>query len=142
MAQHTQTHITHEGYSVGHCWYYRLGGAILKPKAIRDHIIAKGFTGYMAEDIEAADRMDEPSRSAKLRAMKSSVTDEIRADLSRYREIAAKIRRFRRAGIIADMGVTNCPYLALSLKFAHLCNGFAHLNRIEDLLAQQGDLFA
>lgn len=141
MERHTETRVTHEGYSVGHCWYYRLGGDILKPKAIRDYVVAAGYSGYMAEDINAADRMDEPARSAKLRAMRAKFADEITFDLRRYRAVASEIRRLRRAGIIADVGIANCPYLALSLKFAHLSNGFAHLNSIEDLLTRQGDLF-
>ncbi len=30
----------------------------------------------------------------------------------------------------------------ISLKYAHIYNDFAHLNYIEDVLAQQGDLFS
>ncbi|WP_107495998.1 hypothetical protein [Thalassobius sp. I31.1] len=141
MKRHLQTHITHEGYSVGHYWYYRLGGSILKPKAIRGYVIAARFTGYMAEDIDAVDRMDEPARSTKLRAMKAKVAGDITSDLSRYREVASEIRNLRRAGLTVDRSATNCPYLSISLKFAHLSNGFAHLNRINELLTRQGDLF-
>lgn len=31
MERHAKAQITQEGYSVDHCWYYRLGGDILKP---------------------------------------------------------------------------------------------------------------
>lgn len=141
MEHCTQTQITQEGYPVGHSWYYRLGGDILKPKAIRDYVVAAGFAGYLAEEITVADRMDEPARSAKLRAMKARTADDIRSDLRRYREIASEIRSLRQAGIVTNTCVTTCPYLAISLKFAHLSNGFAHLNRIDDLLTQHGDLF-
>ncbi|QBX99530.1 hypothetical protein E2K80_01305 [Rhodophyticola sp. CCM32] len=133
--------VTHEDYPVGHSWYYRLGGETLKPKAIRAEVIASGYEGYRGDEIEAIDQMAEPVRSQKLRALNATVPRDLKCDLARYRQIASDIRRLPRNGIIAEHPISSCPYMAISLKYAHLSNSFAHLTRLEKLLTQQGDLF-
>lgn len=141
MERDTYTDVTHEGYPVGHCWYYRLGGEILKPKAIRAVVIETGYGGYLSEDINRADQAAEPARSQKLRALKDQVLEDLSCDLSRYRQVAFEIHGLRREGIAIDKPITNCPYMTMSLRYAHVSNGFAHLARIDALLTQQGDLF-
>ncbi|GAA6176980.1 hypothetical protein NBRC116593_28990 [Sulfitobacter pacificus] len=132
----------HKGYPVGHCCYYGLGGAILKPKAIRDYVRANAGRGYMADDIEDIGRMAEPKRSVKLRELKLKFRDDLASDGARYRQLAHQIRKERnQSDLPKEAPIASCIHMAISLKFAHLYNGFAHLGQIEALLSQQGDLF-
>lgn len=131
-----------KGYSIGHCWYYRLGGDILKPKAIRDYVRFTGGRGYMADDIDVIDRMAEPARSIKLRELQAKFRIDLASDLARYRQVAHQIRQDRLSGdSTTDAPIATCIYMAISLKFAHLYNDFAHLDQVENLLTLQGDLF-
>lgn len=129
-------------YNFGHPWYYVLGGKILSPKQIRAEVSAGNYQGYMAEEITAVDNKQEPYRSEALRAFKAKFLNDLAEDISRYRQIACAIRRDRVENpvfIEPDSCADN--HTDISLKYAHIYNDFAHLNYIEDLLAQQGDLF-
>ena len=127
------------GYNFGHPWYYVLGGEILLPKQIRAEVSAGNYQGYMAEEINAVDNKPEPHRSEALRAFKEKFLKDLAEDISRYRQIACAIRRDRAENPIF---IEPDIHADISLKYAHIYNDFAHLNYIEDLLAQQGDLFS
>lgn len=129
------------GYHVRHPWYFRLGGAIPSPKQIKAEVEAEGYRGYLAGDIDAIAAKSEPQRSDALRALREQVLDDLRKDLSRYRECAQELRRFRRADQLDDRPLTCDIYTAISLKCSHLTNRFANLRTIDDALSVQGDLF-
>ena len=129
------------GYHAGHPWYYRLGGAIPSPKQIKADVESEAYRGYLAGDIDEAAAKSEPQRSESLRALREQVLEDLRKDLSRYRECAQELRRFRRAGEQDDRPLTCNVYTAISLKTSHLTNGFANLRTIDDALTVQGDLF-
>lgn len=137
----TKTFTPHGGYNVGHPWYFRLGGAIPSPKQIKTEVESQGYRGYLAGDIDAAAAKSEPQRSDTLRALRKQVLRDLRKDLSRYRECACELRRFRRAGEVDDRPLTCDVYTAISLKSSHLTNGFANLRTIDEALTVQGDLF-
>lgn len=130
------------GFSAGHPWYYTLGGAILSPKQIRADVLESDCQGYMAEDIQAVDKKPEPHRSEALRAFKVKFTKELAKDISCYRQTACKIRQDRVENPM-DVEPDLCAdiHVDISLIYSHISNDFTHLNSIEDLLAQQGDLF-
>jgi len=130
------------GYNFGHPWYYVLGGEILSPKQIRAEVSAGSYQGYMAEEINAVDNKPEPHRSEALRAFKAKFANDLAEDISRYRQIACAIRQDRTENpIFIEPDSCADVHTDISLKYAHIYNDFAHLNYIEDLLAQQGDLF-
>ena len=131
------------GYNFGHPWYYVLGGEILSPKQIRAEVSAGNYQGYMADDVHAVDKKHEPHRSEALRAFKAKFMKDLAEDISHYRQIACAIRRDRAENTIF-IEPDSCAdiHTDISLKYAHIYNDFAHLNYIEDLLAQQGDLFS
>ncbi len=134
--------VTHMGYSSGHSWYYHLGGKPLSPKQIRAEVHASDYRGYAAADIVAADRLAEPKRSQRLRAFQARFQDDLRRDLSRYRQCVRALRLYRAAhdGRAIER-VCDGVHVAISLKHNHLVNDFAHLIWLEDLLALQRDLF-
>ncbi len=129
-------------YGAGHCWYYKLGGEILKPKAIIKSVRDRNYKGYMASDIQAAEKKPEPQRSQALRAIKDKVIKDYRRDLSRYRELACELRRYRQENGLVDHG--SCAldlHTSISLKHNHLFNDFGHLAYLDKLLSYQPDLF-
>ncbi len=133
---------THRGYGAGHCWYYLLGGAVLSPKQIKANTERSSFEGYAADDIGAADMLAEPKRSSELRALKAKVEAELRRDLSRYRQCALALNKYRAThDTPANPKSAEGVHVAISLKHNHLVNDFAHLGYLDDLLSRQGDLF-
>ncbi len=130
------------GYDAGHPWYYLLGGAVPYPKQIRAQVIARGYRGYMEERIKSASKKPEPQRSETLRAIKLQVMDELRGNLSCYRELARKLNAYRELNPLGE-GRPQCHdiHTGMSLKFAHIYNDFAHLNFIATLPNQQRDMF-
>ncbi len=132
----------HLGYSSGHPWYYHLGGRPLFPKQIREETRAGGYRGYAQDDIADADRLAEPKRSQSLRAFQAQFTDDLRRDLSRYRQCVRNLRlyRMKHAGDALEP-VCDGVHVAVSLKHNHLVNDFAHLIWLDELLSRQRDLF-
>jgi hypothetical protein len=119
-----------------------LGGETLSPKQIRAEVSTGSYQGYMAEEINTVDNKPEPHRSEALRAFKAKFLKDLAEDISRYRQIACAIRRDRAENsIFIEPDSCDDNHTNISLKYAHIYNDFAHLNYIEDLLAQQGDLF-
>ncbi|TPW26424.1 hypothetical protein FJU08_22300 [Martelella alba] len=119
-----------------------LGGPIPTPKQIRAYALERDYKGYLAERIEEAHRRAEPKRSAALRNIRDAVLRDLAADLARYREVVCELRKYRHAFPIG-MARPDCAdiHTAMSLKFAHLYNGFAHLNTLDTLPNEQLDLF-
>lgn len=130
------------GYSPGHPWYYLLGGAVLKPRAILAQTRASGYRGCSAAAIEEADRLAEPKRSASLRSLQHRFYDDLQRDLSRYRTCVRNLRMYRQKSIGPDEPAS-CEgvHVAISLKHNHLVNDFAHLVWLDELMTRQGDLF-
>jgi hypothetical protein len=67
---------------------------------------------------------------------------ELKADVSRYRDIVRDLRRYRESGAQdCTAACCNDVHVAVSLKHNHLYNDFGHLILLDDLLNRQGDLF-
>ena len=135
----------HQGYNAGHPWYYRLGGDIPKPKQILQLVQLGDYRGYAEEDIKAADTMAEPKRSEKLKYFKKQFEKDLKQDLAIYRQKVVELNRLRKDNSHDPLQDSfNCcddVYTAMSLKFSHLINDFAHLVYLEELLSWQIDLF-
>ncbi|MEP2706156.1 MAG: hypothetical protein ABJZ83_12835 [Yoonia sp.] len=136
--------MTHMGYDPGHCWYYLLGGKVLSPKQIKLRTLASGYKGYAAEDIGEAHLKAEPKRSSALRHLKAKFETDLKRDISRYRECALALHRFRKANppLTERPKCANDVHMNISLKHNHIVNDFAHLIYLNELLNQQGDLFS
>lgn len=128
-------------YRPGHPWYYLLGGPVLKPSAIREAASRSIYHGYRAADIDKVDAMQEPKRSAALRAIREEVLEELRRDLSCYREVARELRCYRQETAGSPLPEISADvHTAISLKHNHLYNDFAHLLRLDAALSRQRDL--
>jgi len=131
----------HQSYSPGHPWYYKLDGAVHKPKQILTAVKNDSYQGYLAEDIKQADGKHEPQRSSALRNLREAVTIRLHADLERYREVVCDLRRYRLTDQQEVQPICSCVHTSMSLKYNHIYNDFAHLIYIDELLSQQPDLF-
>ena len=127
-------------YSPGHPWFYYLGGKPLYPKQILATVIESGYQGYLARDIEIADKKPEPQRSQILRSMRDELRDELFQDISRYREVIRDLHAWRITNEQSDVACDDI-HTAASLKHNHIYNGLAHMVRLHDLLSCQPDLF-
>lgn len=143
MAEKHNKRGSHCGYHSGHPWYYLLGGKVLTPKEIRDCVAAGTYRGYRADDIRTLAKKPEPQRSTAIRKIRAQVTDELKADIARYRQYVFALHAHRRTtdGLETPRSCDDI-HTAVSLKHNHIVNGFAHLALLNELPAQQGDLFA
>ncbi|KZL16527.1 hypothetical protein [Pseudovibrio sp. Ad26] len=130
------------GYAPSHPWFYHTGGKPLYPKQIKRCVMASGYRGYLAGEIERIDQSAEPKRTHELRAIKATALTELKRDLSRYREAVCELRQ---GAVFYDR---RDPYRSIgdycvsaSLKHNHIYNGFAILNYVDELLTHQKDLF-
>lgn len=130
------------GYNEGHPWYYVLGGPVPFPSEIRAAARRSFYKGWRERDIRRIDLLPEPQRATALRTLRREVVDEYRRDISVYRQCANALRRHRREypGPSEDP-VCDDVHTAMSLKYCHLFNAFAHLGWIDELLSRQPDLF-
>ncbi|MEO9827647.1 MAG: hypothetical protein ABJF50_24895 [Paracoccaceae bacterium] len=135
------TKLSHHSYGAGHPWYYLLGGTVPTLKEIREEAHASGYKGYLAADIEAIGRKQEPQRSAATKTKRQKLEDELRKDISRYRECARELRTHRVADSDVKQPACSDIHTAISLKHNHIYNGFANLKTLESLPEQQLDLF-
>ena len=129
------------GYTPGHPWHYHLGGAVPSPREIRTAVRLSGYLGYREPEIRSAAALAEPARSRALDAIRRDVCNSLRADISRYREVARALHAERRAADgkpLAKSCSDTCT--SMSLKYAHIANGFAHLDLL-DRLPKQMSLF-
>ena len=130
------------GYRKGHPWYYLLGGKPAKLKEIREEARASGYCGFMADQIDKADQMPEPKRSQALRKYRKQVTAELSHDVRIYRFAVRDLHRYQ-AEQKEEQQERHCHdvHVAVSLKYCHLYDDFAHLHVLDDLLEKQRDLF-
>lgn len=129
--------LTYNDYNSGHPWYYKLGGAILKPNEILEAVKNRGYQGYMAEDISKADRRAEPKRTKALREIKEKVLADMWRNISSYRIYANQLRQERQKGSVEPEGHScNDLHTSMSLKHNHIYNDLAHLNYLNRLLTQ------
>ena len=137
--------ITHRGYSPSHPWYYYLGGHRLTLKHIRAYAAAKSDEysfKLMAEETLIADKREEPRRSEDLRKIRERLEIELTCDISRYRELVRELHNNRKYDADTEpFRSCNDIHTSLSLKFAHLYNGFSRLDHVNKLLSKQPDLF-
>ncbi|ETW11288.1 hypothetical protein ATO8_17510 [Roseivivax marinus] len=129
------------GYRPGHPWYYLLGGEVLPPKVIRLEARLAEYKGYRQEEILSAARRPEPQRTRLLNKIRDEVSQSLKANISRYREVARELHAYRNAH--AGEPILNCSeavHTAMSLKYAHIYNDFGHLELL-DTLPRQIDLF-
>lgn len=137
----TANRLTCGGYGACHPWNYVLGGTVPKLKQIRAHALVRDYRGYLAKDIETANRKQEPDRTAALATLRAQVLDGIRKDIGKYRRAARNLHIVRkRKSSKSDEPSCDGVHVAISLKFNHLINGFVHLHTI-DQLPKQFDLF-
>jgi hypothetical protein len=132
--------LTHQGYTAGHPWYYLLGGYIPPIKAIRTRAISGDYAGCFARLIHEADAKPEPKRTEALRYMRNRTLGDLWGDISRYRECARELRKWRDKHAESENLKCSGVHTAISLKFNHILNDFANLHRLDNL-PKQGDLF-
>ena len=132
----------HGGYQAGHPWYYLLGGDIPTPRQILNSVKLGDYRGYAEADITAADQKHEPKRSEELRKFQQKFKEDLWRDISRYREVVRELCKEREQDPQKEpFQSCNDVHTAMSLKFSHLVNDFAHLVHLDDLLSRQADLF-
>jgi hypothetical protein len=133
--------LSSRGYTPGHPWHYHLGGAVPSPREIRAAVRLSRYLGYREPEIRSAAALAEPARSRALDAIRRDVCNGLRADISRYREVARALYAERR-GATGRTLAASCSDIctSMSLKYAHIANGFAHLD-VLDRLPRQADLF-
>lgn len=85
--------LTHQGYNLGHPWYYLLGGPIPTVKTIQANVIAGDYAGYLARTISEVDRKAEPQRSTKLDALRAQIVEDLHDDITRYRTCARDLQK-------------------------------------------------
>jgi hypothetical protein len=126
------------GYHPSHPWYYVLGGPVFRPRAVKALVGITKYGGYRADEIACANRLAEPQRSRRLATIKAEVLADLKRDLSRYRHLACRLRaRQINEGVPSHPTCADNLDTALSLKFAHVYNGYAHLVALEGLYDQQ-----
>jgi len=126
----------HRGYGSGHCWYYRLGGRILRISEIRAEVAENG-NRHVQDDIKKADSRPEPARSEELMRIRERLQQSVRKDAIIYRHRARALRA-RRVFIgpidphsLQEM--LNEPYTAVSLKHNHVYYGLSQIAAIDAL---------
>lgn len=128
------------GYSPGHPSYYVLGGAVVLPNAIRAEVQNSDYEGYRSSDIHQLADKPEPQRSQAINKMRKKIIEDLRRDLSRYRECARELQRYRASKADDAQPICADIHTALSLKHSHIYNELANLKTL-DSLPKQGDLF-
>jgi len=132
----------HRSYHARHPWYYLLGGDVPTPKQIQANAIASDYCGYKADDIRKLDKQSEPKRSDNLRKWQAKFREDLKFDISIYREVVRELHQYRESQDFNDIPpCCDDIHTSMSLKFAHLYNDFAHLNFLDELLGGQMDLF-
>jgi hypothetical protein len=123
-------------YSTGHPWYYVLGGKILSLKEIWQEVDTATYKGYLEAEIDKAS-----GNTRKLQEMKTKAIVRVKEDISRYRQCALELHRYRKA--LPKDWHPECDdiHTAMGLKRNHIFNEFANLKQINELLQQQPTLF-
>jgi hypothetical protein len=139
--ERTNLEARRNAYGPGHPWFYVLGGNPLYPRQIMEAAECAAYRGCLAPEIDRIDSLKEPRRSTALRSMRDKALADYRVDLSRYREVALILRRYRSDKIGNDEPACSDIHVAISLKHNHLFNDFAHLRVLGQMLDRQRDLF-
>lgn len=129
-------------YCAGHPWYYVRGNEVLSPKEIRQSAMDSGYRGYLKDDILQIDQMSEPKRSQKLRQIREKTIQDLKEDISRYRQCNLALHRYRLKWLERDEPF-GCHevHTSIGLKHNHIYNRFAHLILLDELDTQL-DMFA
>lgn len=134
--------LSYSTYKPSHPWYYRLGGSVLSPRQILNHVNSDNYKGYN-QDIIRANNLAEPQRSEKLREIHGNAMITQKLDIARYRKVAFKLKMARKQGLpVWNESINDNPCVNLSLVYSHLYNNFARLNLLDRKLKEQQDLFA
>ncbi|MGF1448152.1 MAG: hypothetical protein ACFB20_01900 [Opitutales bacterium] len=128
-------------YKPSHPWYYLQGGKVLTPKEIRDRAKASGCMGWREEELEKLDAQPEPQRSQGLRKLRAIALKELKENLDGYRWAVLRLHRYRREEPDEERFVCDDVHVSVFLKYNHVFGDFAQLLAIDDMLAQQPDLF-
>lgn len=133
----------HEGYSSGHCWYYRLGGRILSPEEICKEAECSGKERGYGTLIEQLDRAKEPKRSALIADAIRQWENDQRDNIQKYRDAAERVEYERRWNGPYDWDKRRMwedPCTAVSLKHNHIFYVHSTLIRLRSM-TQQMSLF-
>ena len=136
--------MTESQYQPGHPWFCLQGGTPPTPGQIEADAAGSPYGSYRVNDIAKADKLPEPRRSAELRELLAWAELELAQDRERYAHYVAKLAIRRRdsedpAG--ADTSIWDELCTALSLKYCHLFNDFAHQRSLRHLVDRQPSLF-
>ena len=123
-------------YSTGHPWYYVLGGKILSLKEILKEVNEAPNKGYLETEIDKAS-----GNNAKLQELKTKALSRLSDDISRYRQCALELHRYRKTLPENYKPICKEIHTSMGLKRNHIFNEFANLKHIEDLQAHQPTLF-
>lgn len=129
-------------YSPGHCWYYRLKGAVLSLKEILATVKSSGYESiYKAKFMRDNEKDD---RTIKLLEHKKDSTNRIKDDISAYRKYCFYYHKLKEVDP-NDMESHMDLCVSLSLKYCHIYNRFADLILLDNLLngsdSGQSDMF-
>jgi len=135
--------VSYDDYCAGHCWYYKLGGPVLYPKAILASVIETGYRGYAFADIQSANLKKASARIDALKTLYAQFLDDVQGDINKYRWCALQLHKRRKQYGLIDTTETSAHsvHVAISLKHNHIYNNLAHLHYINELLSEQPDLF-
>lgn len=124
-------------YSSGHPWYYVFRGEVLSIKQIWKLVHASSYKGSNEENISRLYGND-----PKLKVMKEEVLSSLSKNISRYRQLALSLHRYRlKASKNQQEPSCEDVHVGMSLKYNHIYNDLAHLTYIEKQLSGQLELF-
>lgn len=123
-------------YNSGHPWYYVLNGKVLSIKEIWNEANSANKYGYNQESIEKASGNNE-----KLRILKAEHIKRLKTDISRYRQCALELHKFRKKTKENDTLQCEDVHVSISLKHNHIYSEFLNLKHIDRLLSYQPELF-
>lgn len=135
------TKLSHQGYSVGHPWYYFLGGDVPKLKEIKASACASGYEGYLADEIKSLATKAEPQRTRAVKKMREKLIADLHEDISIFRSCVRELRRYREENPEPVSSSSAENHMSMSLKHNHIYNGFANLKTLDALPEQQLELF-
>ena len=130
------------GYCAGHPWFYVRGNKVLTPKQIKQDVMVSNYRGYWKDEILAIDKQTEPKRTEKLNKLRQEILQDLKLDISRYRQCALELHRFRKA-YGQSYNPVSCDdiHTSIGLVHNHIYNRFAHLILLDELDTQL-DMFA
>ena len=129
-------------YCAGHPWFYVRGNKVLTPKQIKQDVMQSEYRGYLKDEILAIDKQAEPKRTEKLNKLRQDALQYLKSDLSRYRQCAFELHRFKKIhGQSYNPVSCDDIHTSIGLVHNHIYNRFAHLILLDELDTQL-DMFA